>query len=806
MDLNEAIRHAIDGNAILFMGSGFSYKAKNLENKSPMTGRAFARHLYELCGVDTDDDNLALASQCYLGDKVHGGALGLVDLCRNVFSIREAASHHEAVLSLPWHRIYTTNYDDLAEKSAANLGKQLVPVTLSDAPEGFLSGSRVCLHINGLITRLTQNDLTGGFKLTAASYLVDEFNASPWSTVFRQDLQLARAVIFIGYSMYDLDIQRIVHVEDTKNKAIFITSPDKNIGPDKLFLPTFGDVYPIGIEEFANQIKLEQKTHTPSKQLHSFLALEKVDFKLTKDVASNSDIEKLFLYGEVNRSLVNITSAKDEQKRAYLIERTHRQKILDALEQGDDAVVISDLGNGKTILLDQLALRLGTLGWNVFRVKSDSKEALKEAQHAMSLPGHTVFVIDNYIPLLKFIDFVAIRRTGKPIGFLLGARSHVHDAYLDRLELALHVRHVAEFEINQLDKRELAEIVDLIDSYGLWAEFSAKSDSEKDRLVTKDCNSQLHQILLKLYRSPNIAEKISDLFTSIQPSVRRVAIAAFIIRGSGITLDRRSLDDLLKNSPFIRLSNTDRESVKFLWSETSGQIRLRSSVLAEFYLTSLGDAGEVVDVLTEMYLQALERTDVRSEYQYFLRSVMSFSALQKLLPETGLRAATVRFYEAIQNTKVAKKNPHYWLQYAIARLSFDDDLDDVEPYFKAAYAYAKGSNYDPYQIDNHYARFLLKKATREQNAAVAFDYYLQAKSIIQKQILRETKHYPYRVAAGVVDYLGQHRLNMDDKQHKDVVGFCEEVLKRIDKLPRDIQSHVHVIACKRAMQAAIETS
>lgn len=53
MDLNEAIRHAIDGNAILFMGSGFSYKAKNLESKSPMTGRAFARHLYELCGVDT---------------------------------------------------------------------------------------------------------------------------------------------------------------------------------------------------------------------------------------------------------------------------------------------------------------------------------------------------------------------------------------------------------------------------------------------------------------------------------------------------------------------------------------------------------------------------------------------------------------------------------------------------------------------------------------------------------------------------------------------------------------------------------
>lgn len=803
MELEEAIRHAIDGNAVLFTGSGFSFGAKNLENKSPMTGRAFARHLYELCNVNSDDDNLALASQLYLQNNKDEGALELVKLCRNVFSIRESAHHHQVVLGLSWQRIYTTNYDDLAEESAIQVGKLLTTVTLDDPPENYLSSSRVCVHINGSINRLTQNDLTASFKLTAASYLVDEFSASPWSSVFRQDLQLARAVIFIGYSMYDLDIQRIVHFEDTRDKAIFITSPSATVGPDTIFLPNFGKIYAIGVQSFSAKVEEEKKHYTPSKHVDSFLAIEKIKPASAKAIPSNSDIEKLFLYGQINASLISSGMPVDG-RRSYLANRSDSSKICEVLLQGGDAVAVSDLGNGKTVLIEQIAAKLSSEGWNVFRIRIDSKEARKEALNALTLPGNSLFVIDNYIPFLDFIEFISIRRTGKPVRFLMCARSHVHETYLDRLEQALHVPNVAEFNVNQLNKTEIGEIIELIDSYGLWADFSTMSDSEKIRLVMSECNAQIHQILLKLYRSPNIAEKISELFSSIKPRVRRIAIAAFIIRGAGILLTRRTLDDLLKGSPLIRLSNSDRESVRFLWSDTSGQIQLRSSVLAEFYLTNLGDAAEVVDVITEMYFQALELSDIERQYSYFIRSVMSFSGLQKLLPQPGLRTATIRFYEAIQNTKFAKKNPHYWLQYAIARLSFGDDLYEIEPYFRSAYKFAEASNYDPYQIDNHYARFMLMKAVRESDANVAFDYYLKASSILQKQILREKKHYPYRVAAGVGDFLSRHKQGLNDNQLKNVLAFCGDVLQRIEKLPKDIQAHAHVVACKRAMRAAPE--
>ncbi|VTU25010.1 hypothetical protein SRS16CHR_03573 [Variovorax sp. SRS16] len=766
-----------------------------------MTGRAFARYLYEQAGVTTEDDNLALASQLY---ETKFGAAKLAELCRDVFTIRTPSNHHTALLNLPWQRIYTTNYDDLLEKSGSEVGKALASVTLDDAPEKFLSNARVCLHINGLINRLSALDLVGGFKLTASSYLNDAFTTSTWSSVFRQDFRLARAIIFVGYSMYDLDIQRIVHSEDTKDKTFFITSPPKGGGttPDDVFLPIFGEVCSIGIENFATQIAEIVKKYRPQTKIETFVALEKVEAVPVGRIPTNSDIEKLFLYGTLEKLLIPSNSLVDPD-RYYVVDRISKLKIEERLRDEQDIVITSNLGNGKTVALEQISAALAAQGWNVFKVSSDTKDARKEGLRALSLAGNTVVLIDNYIPLLDFIDFLSIRRTGRNFRFLLTVRTHVHEAFLDRLEQALRTQSVASFDLNRLTKSESQEIVKLIDNFGLWADFSGWSDVQKLRLITSECDSQLHQVLLKLYQSPHIAAKVTELFSSIRPNVRRIAIAAFVIRGSGLSSDRRLLNDLLRGSPLVRLSNADRESVKFLWDDSSGHIRLKSSVLAEYYLTSLGDAAEVVDVLIEMYFRAYEMRPVGKEYDFFIRSVMSFSALQKMLPRSGLRGATIRFYEAIQTSPFTRKNPHYWLQYAIARLSFEDNLTEIAPYFQSAYAFAKLSNYDTYQIDNHFARFLLVQAARESNVDISYEKYKEAKGILLKQTLHEQKYYPYRVASGVLDFVKTHVASLDPHRRRDVIQFCGEVQKRIGRLPMEMRTNRHVMGCSSDMRTAL---
>lgn len=179
---------------------------------------------------------------------------------------------------------------------------------------------------------------------------------------------MARAVIFIGYSMYDLDIQRILHAEDISDKTFFITSPDPS-DTDKIMLPMFGSVLPIGIGKFADFVDAERRSYTAPRAVNEIMALEKVKLPAVKRSPTNGDMEKLFLYGNLDSGLID-SSGSGESSRGYLVDRLSSFNIEQVLSGGDDVVLTADLGNGKTITLDQVALELTGKGWNVYRFTS----------------------------------------------------------------------------------------------------------------------------------------------------------------------------------------------------------------------------------------------------------------------------------------------------------------------------------------------------------------------------------------------------------------------------------------------------
>lgn len=804
MEIKEAIEHAIDGNAVLFLGAGFSFGSENVGGNLPLSGRSLAKKLYELAGVDTDDDNLSLASQMFLRNR---SASELASLLRDMFTIKNPAPYHLQIASMNWRRIYTTNYDNLFELSANKEGKAVTPVIVTDPPEKHISDNHVCVHINGFIQRLEHGDLENNFKLTFESYLRDDFTPSKWKTVFQNDIALARAVIFIGYSMYDLDIQRIVDKEEIREKAIFIVSPDtKPTSPDGVVLPTFGQLFPIGVKAFGDEIGSLKSTYIPQTRPQEFLALHKVLAPAPIEEVKNTDVERLFLYGEVQPKLIPVTSKFPNlpSGRFYLVER-QALAIAEQSIKDRDVIFTSDLGNGKTIALEQLAINLVKKGWNVFRLESDTKDTRREVDRLLRSNDPVLFMADPYIPFLDIIDFISVRRQGKQIRFALAARSNIHEAFLDRLENSLRTTDLVEIDLNRLATSEIKCLSELIHSFGLWADFSAYPDNEKIKILAQKCDSQFHQVLLQFYSSPQISKKIGDLFEGINEEVKAIAIAAFILKGTGLSVEKRFLNDLLDGSPLLRLSNSDKASLRFLWGDQSGQLQLKSSVLAEYYLTHMAEAADVIKVLSQMFTNAHKLQSITKEYVYFMRSVMSFSALQKLLPKEGFRNATIEFYEQIQTFRFTQRNPHYWLQYAIARLSLEDDLDAVETYFKSAYSFANSSGgYDTFQIDNHYARFLLAKAIRSTTVSEAFKSFDESQQILKKQMNRELKHYPYRVAKNVLDFYRVHKMSFSALQLKEVMAFCNDVLAKIEKLPRETRDHRHVVEAKNALETALK--
>lgn len=113
----------------MFAGSGFSYGAKTINKGSFKTGLQLRDYLAEKCDMAGTQNSLSSVADYYVDyfDKA-----SLVEDIRNVFTLQEVAPHHDTILSIPWERIYTTNYDEVIERASINNNIPLTPVTVSD--------------------------------------------------------------------------------------------------------------------------------------------------------------------------------------------------------------------------------------------------------------------------------------------------------------------------------------------------------------------------------------------------------------------------------------------------------------------------------------------------------------------------------------------------------------------------------------------------------------------------------------------------------------------------------------------------
>jgi hypothetical protein len=221
MNLNfeEAARRVHLGRSILFTGAGFSFGAQSVCGKPLTDADGLAAELSKEAGEPTALP-LDLAAEQYLSNV--GDEKNLVTLLQETFYVKSFQSYHFELSRLPWRRIYTTNYDNLIEtclRSGANIR---TVATLSDRPSSGL-GTGAIVHLNGFIERISSTNWNIDTILTTGQYLTDKFRISPWAEVFRTDLSMSDAVFFMGYSLYDLDVSRILYENpDVIQKTFFI--------------------------------------------------------------------------------------------------------------------------------------------------------------------------------------------------------------------------------------------------------------------------------------------------------------------------------------------------------------------------------------------------------------------------------------------------------------------------------------------------------------------------------------------------------------------------------------------------------
>lgn len=250
-NLDEVVEKILEGNCLLFLGSGFSAGAyNNLDERMPIGG-GLAKLLDEKTGVDNDGD-LEESAECYIDMY---GEVALAQLLRNTFTVKTPSDGQKAVCGCRWRRIYTTNYDNSVEQITAKDGKQYLPVTLSSDSQDYVNKREIVVHLNGSVFNLSAGTMSTEFKLTSGSYLTQLFLDSSWRNLFEYDIKDSDLIVFIGFSLkYDLDIKRILWEDgNTKKKCVFIMA-DCESQQNLKKASRFGVPFSIGLEVFGKKI------------------------------------------------------------------------------------------------------------------------------------------------------------------------------------------------------------------------------------------------------------------------------------------------------------------------------------------------------------------------------------------------------------------------------------------------------------------------------------------------------------------------------------------------------------------------
>ena len=297
MDINEAIFHILNGDAILFAGAGFSHGAKNINNEEFLLGNGLSKKMIDDADLDEDDLDLEYISELYIEEK---GIDMFISFLKKEYICQTYTDSQKIISNLPWKRIYTTNYDNIIEKASLDSGKYRPTITANDKIRYYNNKNDVVIHLNGYIEKLNEDTVFNEFKLTNESYMSKEI-VNQWSFLLEEDLNNSKCIIFVGYSLeYDRSIQELIAAtEKLKEKCFFITfNPSRK---SLRLMRKYGQVLEIGTEGFAEKIQEIKKCYkekTIKPKLMCFKKFNPKEYKSSEFL--DKDTMDLLFYGKIN--------------------------------------------------------------------------------------------------------------------------------------------------------------------------------------------------------------------------------------------------------------------------------------------------------------------------------------------------------------------------------------------------------------------------------------------------------------------------------------------------------------------------
>ncbi|MDY4464829.1 MAG: SIR2 family protein [Candidatus Treponema excrementipullorum] len=772
------------GNCMLFCGAGFSLGAQNINkdcNHELVVASELARKICEL-GEMPLSENLRYVSDRFLKEK-ENLIPELVLLLKKMFTVKECSKSHKNICSYPWRRIYTTNYDNCIERALSVSDIAYDKVSITDP--SYSKDNLQCVHINGYVENINKDSLINGkIKLSHSSYVSSsEFEQSRWYLTFKHDLEMSRTIVFVGYSMYDINVEKILFEGNYRDKTFFIVSEYENEEQEYL-LNQYGAVLKIGVDKFGSQLGFFDRQNEELNKSFDLLSLIKYELKEPDKPIDDDAIRDFILQGNINQSYIDNFVASSPV-RPYFVSRSMKDCILSKIYEQKNILIISEMGNGKSTLLRHLQSELSINGYDVYSVIEDNGKTKLDVEKIIKLNKKSIIFIDSYSLYFDFVKYL-VSLNNEKIQFVLSDRSNLSDRYLGDLDNA----NIYLYSIDDLKDDELSGFVDIIDNIGFWnSDMIAYSEPKKKRYLKNYCDGTVSGILTKIFSAPQMKTRFEKLLNHlfVDPHIKVTVFSICILAVLDIPLDDSIISEVADNDIIYKAKLFNNQYFKELFKYKPNTKIICSSLWALFILRNFFD----IAYTKEHLLRIAKKFDSSKKHstiqESIFKSMLKFSFVERIFPEKDKLQIIKSYYD---NLKVEidwlKRDPHFWLQYGMA-IIMTNNLDLTQRYFDNAYELAKQKpfEYDTRDIDMQQARLFFKRALNESDKNKIFDYLSKGVSLLQGY--RNDK-YKLRQLLLLEEIYDKKFKFFDQKFKREFVTICKNILNGIDEEKKENQN------------------
>lgn len=774
--LNQVALDILSGNALLFVGSGFSRDCKNSTTppSNPPTAKGLIDIISKRLDIDTSGYGLEDVTQHY--HNVNSNSETLLDLIRPLYEITDIPKEHIDFVNLPWNRIYTTNYDTTVELCFTKRGLLPIPIDLDSDSNASIKQYSV-IHLNGYIKNVDNTNFLSKIRLTSSTYWDDRIGHSGWKSRLQRDFAHCSRIVFVGYSLFDIDIVRLLRENPTlKKKTTFIESTRQD--PIKLGrLEAFGTVVSSGFIQAANIISDVART-SKTESSEFFISFDRILPPEEIKTITASDARDFFIYG---RRSEEIAFLEPTQRQSFSLYRDFAEQMVDTIKAGTSRIVLfGNIGNGKSVLIDQFCSAAHGAGYKVYKFVEESERITTELKAISS--SRSIVIIENVFSNISLFEYVN-KTLGMETPIICTCRTPAYELRGNELREAIGPKFSA-FNIDRFSLGERERLADCLLELG----FFGRLERGRSALISdlKTWGDDMRSVILKIFD-----EDGSAIFRTISTEIKegckqnselsKVLISYFLVTMTESTATTPLVDSLLDMSSYPVIQR-HKDIFHDFFDINSRGANVKSSILAEVCLRKVFDDAEVIGTLISIANSQKEKRYAASYEWPILRQLMRFGFIEGFLTSRRKREQLQRYYESLRNNQFYNHRPHFWLQYAIAEMSLGN-YGLARTYLETAVERGKRiPDYRFLHIDNHYARYYLESRARSKDDPLdAHDCFVKVSNTLIGEMKSDSQlHYAARVTKYVAEFFYRANRFLNDSQKLD----C---LRRLDTLRKYVK-------------------